>query len=127
MVAGQLAVSCRETHLEHCRCVWIPRHFVSGEDEVYLPSRDKVKNRHTCTFARVGNKCGACFYVRELIKSALVCVSIVGRFIFSGALVPKQIKRLLKMRGLSAVVARDAESVQTMDEALDVVRAPIVV
>lgn len=31
----------------------------------------------------------------------------------------------MKMRGLSAVVARDAESVQTMDEALDVVRARI--
>lgn len=52
---------------------------------------------------------------------------LVGRFIFSGALVPKQIKRLLKMRGLSAVVARDAESVQTMDEALDVVRSRAVV
>lgn len=31
------------------------------------------------------------------------------------------------MKGLSAVVARDAESVRTMDEALDVVRARIVV
>lgn len=52
-------------------------------------------------------------------------LSTVDRFIFSGALVPKQIKRILKMRGLSAVVARDAESVQAMDEALDVVRAEL--
>lgn len=44
------------------------------------------------------------------------------RFIFSGALVPKQIKRLLKMNGLSAVVARDAESVLTMEEAINAVR-----
>lgn len=58
-------------------------------------------------------------------RKCLRLLPSVGRFIFSGALVPKQIKRLLKMRGLSAVVARDAESVQTMDEALDVVGACI--
>ncbi|CAM9439257.1 unnamed protein product [Pylaiella littoralis] len=45
-----------------------------------------------------------------------------SRFIFSGALVPKQIKRLLKMNGLSAVVARDAESVLTMEEAMNAER-----
>lgn len=50
-------------------------------------------------------------------------VAFAHRFIFSGALVPKQIKRLLKMKGLSAVVARDAESVLMMEEAMDAVRA----
>lgn len=44
------------------------------------------------------------------------------RFIFSGALIPKQVKRILKMKGLSAVVARDAESVVAMEEAIDAVR-----
>ncbi|CAN0078079.1 unnamed protein product [Scytosiphon promiscuus] len=45
-----------------------------------------------------------------------------ARFIFSGALVPKQMKRLLKMRGLSAVVAKDAESVMAMEEAVNAER-----
>ncbi|CAM9599411.1 unnamed protein product [Ectocarpus fasciculatus] len=45
-----------------------------------------------------------------------------SRFIFSGALIPKQVKRILKMKGLSAVVARDAESVVAMEEAIDAER-----
>ncbi|CAM9795046.1 unnamed protein product [Ectocarpus sp. 6 AP-2014] len=45
-----------------------------------------------------------------------------SRFIFSGALIPKQIKRILKMKGLSAVVARDAESVVAMEESIDAER-----
>lgn len=89
-----------------------------------LPSLHEAENTYACTFARVGGKYGACFY-QKLSKIPSFVLSFVGRFIFSGALVPKQIKRLMKMRGLSAVVARDAESVQTMDEALDVVRARI--
>lgn len=45
-----------------------------------------------------------------------------SRFIFSGALIPKQIKRLLKMKGLAAVVTRDAESVVAMEEAMNAER-----
>ena len=51
----------------------------------------------------------------------VVCFADLRRFIFSGALVPKQIKCLLKMKGLAAVVTRDAESVVAMEEAMDAV------
>lgn len=66
-----------------------------------------------------GNVC----FLRTLSRAPSLTVSYTRRFIFSGALVPKQIKRLLKMKGLSAVVARDAESVLTMEEAMDAVRS----
>ena len=49
------------------------------------------------------------------------CFADLRRFIFSGALIPKQIKRLLKMKGLAAVVTRDAESVVAMEEAMKAV------
>lgn len=49
-----------------------------------------------------------------------ICIYL-RRFIFSGALIPKQIKRLLKMKGLAAVVTRDAESVVAMEEAMNAV------
>ncbi|CAM9461734.1 unnamed protein product [Sphacelaria rigidula] len=39
-------------------------------------------------------------------------------FIFSGALIPKQVKRLVKMRGISAIVVRDVEGPVALSQAL---------
>lgn len=41
-----------------------------------------------------------------------------SRFIFSGALIPKQVKRLVKTKGVSAVVVRDVEGPVALSEAL---------
>ena len=45
----------------------------------------------------------------------------MARFIFSGALIPKQVKRILKMKGLTAVVANDAEGAMVLDDAMNTV------
>ena len=94
--------------------------LIPGTCEVSLPSLHQAENRDALSLCLRGKD--ACFR-QNSSKIPSLMLALLGRFIFSGALVPKQIKRLLKMRGLSAVVARDAESVQTMDKALDVVRA----
>lgn len=116
MVTGQLPVSHRETYVQEL-CL-DPTPYFLGEHEVTLHSLHEAEGRHACSLARFGD-------AQVLVPNSLPVYAFVGRFIFSGALVPKQIKRLLKMRGLSAVVARDAESVQAMDEALDVVSSRI--
>lgn len=47
--------------------------------------------------------------------------SFMARFIFSGALIEKQVKRILKMKGLTAVVANDAKGAIALNEAMNTV------
>lgn len=61
---------------------------------------------------------------RFLGDSAFCCPACIvlhragHRFIFSGALIPKQVKRLVKTKGLSAIVVKDLEGPMALSQAM---------